>query len=125
MALLMAGFATAQDRKPDPVKGEEVAGKITIDGKPVPAGIITYVSKDGKTTVSETIAADGTYRVIVPDGEYALAVASPPPPTKVDPKDPPKKLPLIPAKYGDPKTSGLLYKVSKGKQTYDIDLKSR
>ena len=125
----VGGFATAQDKK-DPPKGEEVAGKVLLNGQPVPAGTITFVSKDGKTAVSSLIGKDGTYAVVVPADEYVVVIGDPPP-AKADPKDPPKKdedkkpKPLIPEKYGDPKTSGLVYKVAKGKQNFDIDLKSR
>jgi hypothetical protein len=124
VALLTAGLAAAQDKKPDPAKGNEVSGKISYNGKPLPSGTVTFVSKDGKTTVAGTIAADGTYKVLLPAAEYGIAITTDPPPVKKDDKDPPKKVPVlkIPAKYGDVKTSGLLYKVAKGNQSFNIEL---
>jgi hypothetical protein len=123
--LLASGLAAAQDKKPE-AKGEEVSGKVTFNGKPLPSGTVTFVSKDGKTTVAGAIAEDGTYRVILPGGEYGVAITTAPQKKKDDPKDPPKKVPVfqIPAKYGDVKTSGITYKVAKGKQSFDIDLTS-
>ena len=90
-----------------------------------PSGTVTFVSKDGKTTVAGAIAEDGTYRVALPAGEYGVAITTAVP-KKKDDKDPPKKVPVlqIPAKYGDVKTSGITYKVAKGKQSFDIDLTS-
>jgi hypothetical protein len=132
IALLVVVFVSpvfADDKKPEP-KGEPVEGTVTYKGQPLPAGTITFVSKDGKVTVAAPIAADGTYRATVPVGEYRVAVstmelkkADPKnPPKPGDPKEPPKKFVLIPAKYGDPNTSGLTYSVQKGKQVYDIAL---
>ena len=121
-ALLFSGIASADDKKPDP-KGEEVSGKITYNGKPLPAGTVTFVSKDGKTTTASAIAEDGTYKAILPVGEYGIAITTVAAKKKDDPKDPPKKTVVkIPEKYGDVKTSGLVYKVAKGKQSFDIDL---
>ena len=36
-----------------------------------------------------------------------------------------KILPVVPAKYGDPKTSGIVAKVAAGKNTIDFELKSK
>jgi hypothetical protein len=116
--VLLAGVATADDKKPEP-KGEEVSGKVLLNGAPLKAGSVTFASKDGKTTVATPIAEDGTYLARVPQGEYTVAIG---PPKVKDPKNPP---PAIPAKYSDPKTSGITYTVTAGKQTFDLDLKSR
>jgi hypothetical protein len=122
-ALLLPAAAAGQDKKPVP-KGEVVSGKIAYNGKPLSGGTVTFVSKDGKTTVAGAIADDGTYTVLLPAAEYGVAITTAAP--GKDDKDPPKKVPVlkIPAKYGDVKTSGITYKVSKGKQTYDIELTS-
>ncbi len=124
--ILIAGpLAIADDKKPEP-KGEEVSGKINLDGKPLPAGMVTFATKDGKVTITTLIAQDGTYKATVPIGVYVVAVGNVVP--KKDPKDPkdaPKPIPLIPAKYGDVKTSPLICTVVKGKNAFDIELKSK
>jgi hypothetical protein len=123
VVLLAAGVA-AQDKKPEP-KGEPVSGRVTLDGKPLSAGVVTFVSKDGKTTVAAPVI-DGRFLATVPVGEYAVGITPPRPPREKDPKEkPPAPAPVIPAKYGDPKTSGITYKVTDGKQDFDIDLKSK
>jgi hypothetical protein len=116
VVLALASPAFAEDKKPEP-KGEPVTGKITFNDKALPAGTITFVSKDGKSYAA-TIAADGTYAATLPAGEYRIGVST----TAVKKGDPKNYVP-IPAKYGDPDTSGLVYSVAKGKQTYDIALK--
>jgi hypothetical protein len=119
---LCASAAFAQDKKPEP-KGEPVMGKVTYKGQPLAGGTITFVSKDGKAKVAATITEDGTYKATVPAGEYAVAISTEVLKKKADPKDPPKPLPKIPAKYGDPQTSGLTVVVKEGKNEITIELK--
>src|SRR5438045_4067984 len=118
LVLLIASSAFAEDKKPEP-KGEPVGGKVTFDGKPLPGGTVTFVTKDGKTSVPAKIAEDGTFKATVPTGSYRITVSP------VAKKDDPKKYVPIPAKFGDPDTSGLTYEVKAGAQTFDIELKSK
>src|SRR5436190_387799 len=113
--LAFAPSAFAEDKKPEP-KGEPVDGKVFFKGQALPGGTVTFVSKDGKTSVSAAIGADGIYKAVVPAGEYRVAVST------AAKKDDPKKYVPIPAKYGDPEKSGLTYSVVKGKQTFDLQL---
>lgn len=127
--LLAAGLAAADDKKPDPpAKGEEVTGKIALDGVALAEATVTFVSKDGKTKVDAGVK-DGVYKTRLPAGEYGVGVASVKPPKEKDPKVPPKDpgrfLPVVPDKYGDPKTSGLVVKVAGGKNEFNIELKSK
>jgi hypothetical protein len=132
--LAVTSTALADDKKPEP-KGEPVSGTVTYKGQPIPAGVITFISKDGKTTVSAPLAEDGTYKATVPAGEYKVTVSTdpavpdkkpdpktPPKLPPVDPKKPPKVVVKIPAKYGDPKTTPLVITVKAGAQTIDIAL---
>jgi hypothetical protein len=87
----------------------EVIGKVTFKGQPLAAGTIKFTSADGKTVISGKIAADGSYAIAkLPVGDYRVSVTS--------------KKPVLPAKYGDPKTSSLTFTVAKGKSTFDIQL---
>ena len=122
--LFAASFAAGDDKKPEKKeapKGEAVTGKVNLDGQPVPGGTITFTSKDGKTSVAAEIK-DGEYKATVPAGEYDVSFKEPAPKDK-DKKDaPPFK---IPAKYGDPKTSGIVAKVTAGKNNLDFELRSK
>jgi hypothetical protein len=132
--LVFAATAFADDKKPEP-KGEPVEGKVTYKGRPLPAGTITFVTKDGKTAGSAELAEDGSYKATVPVGEYKVTVSTeplkkadkvdpkaPPKLPPVDPKNPPKVYVKIPAKYGDPKTTPLVCTVKAGKQVLDLAL---
>jgi hypothetical protein len=116
---LVASVALAQDKKddkkPEP-KGESVEGKVTLNGAPLQAGTIKFLSKNGKQTIAGKII-DGTYEARVPKGEYRVTINGPEP-KKGDP--PPVQLP---AKYSDPKLSTLTVTITAGKQSINFDLK--
>jgi hypothetical protein len=120
--LLGSSFASADDKKSEP-KGEDVTGKVAFKGKPLPVGTVTFVSRDDKTKVAALIAEDGSYKAVVPAGEYKLTITTLVP-KKKDDKDPPKKLPevKIPPKYGDRDTTPLVATIKEGKNTLDIQL---
>jgi len=103
-----------------------VEGAVRLGGKPVEggSGALTCVTPDG-LRVTTPIDQTGRYLLYNPP-EGALKVGV----TLVEfrsleqtastGQEPPKS--LVPARYADPKTSGLTLTVGKGKQTYDIDL---
>jgi hypothetical protein len=119
----------------------DVSGKVTVNGKPVVAGSVTFVASDQLAYQSE-IMADGSYRVSkVPVGPAKIGVASPKPgqplsarekailgdrvqePTKatVDPKT---WFP-IPAEYEDFHKSGITLTVKSGNNEFNIELKPK
>jgi hemoglobin len=92
-----------------------IKGHITLDGKPIEAGTITFVpAKDGKAkSIDGVIKEDGTYEVKkVPPGAYKIKLV-PPAAAKAS----------IPAKYQSEETSGLTLEVVAGAQTYEIELR--
>lgn len=114
LVCVSVAFASAKEDK----KGEDVSGTITFNGKPLPFGTVTFVSKDGKQKIATAIADDGTYKAVLPKGEYSVGIADPV--AKKDDKEP-KTLP-IPAKYKSPDTSSLRIDVTGGKQSVNIAL---
>lgn len=111
-----------------------VSGKVTIDGKPLPRGEISFLSTDdpGKA-YGGTIDASGNYSLAysasskgAAPGNYSVRVAALEGQATMgtggevaQPKS------LIPEKYNAPGTSGLTAKVEKGKSnTINFDLKS-
>jgi hemoglobin len=105
-----------EDKKPEDKKPEDkkaaapanVTGNVMFKGQPVGGATISLVSKDGKA-VSSVVAADGSYQLAVKPGEYSVTVSGP------------AKL-ALPAKYADPKTTGLKYNVVEGKQSFNVNL---
>jgi hemoglobin len=104
-----------QPKKPEDKKPEDkeaagtasVQGHVTFKGQPLAGGTIVLTNKEGK--VEGKIAEDGTYQVKgVKPGEYAVSIR--------DVKG------VVPAKYADAKTSGLVVDVKDGQNTADFQL---
>lgn len=110
-------------------KESKVTGKVTYDGQPLGGGnVILQASGEHAQTFKAGIKSDGTYDLAgVPPGEYLVGVETesikglsggmynmggmkPPAGAKADPTPQMENAPKyvqIPAKYMDPKTSGL------------------
>jgi hypothetical protein len=124
-----------------------VTGKVTFQGKPLPAGTVIFVPEKGGGAFRSEIF-NGDYKVEkVPSGPVKIAVTTPSsstppmdyimkmrPPAEVlqkvapgkSPEDftkqPPPQTEPIPKKFSDPDTSGLTYTVKGGSQVFDINL---
>ena len=68
MCALVAGCSSA---KKDEV---EVTGSVTIDGQPVPQGVVQFIAKDGQTPTGGGVIKDGKYVAKVPPGEKTVLV---------------------------------------------------
>ena len=123
----------------------DVSGKVTIADKPVTAGTVFFLTKDGVQSASAVLSPTGTYHVAgAPVGDVLIAVqtrafqqkasvlpkitaeqaegkGSIPLQMKEDPNVGVKYVP-IPVKYEEPNTSGLTYTITNGVQTHDIVL---
>jgi len=115
-----------------------VSGTVTLKGKPLPQGTILLAPidplkgqsasgqiDDGKFTLSTTVSAPGVmigkYQVRITSINGAPPVAAMPSKrSKNDVSANPAS--LIPAKYGDIKTSGLEVEVTKGMKPIQLDL---
>lgn len=51
-----------------------VSGKVTLDGKPLTGGMVTFHSKSGGTDSTAEIGQDGSYSANVFAGEYTITV---------------------------------------------------
>lgn len=114
-----------------------VAGSVTVNGAPLPAGRVTFLCDGaGKPAISSEISPDGTYEILSPPaGRARISVQTfaprPKPPAGVDPgtgidysvgwEDTGPYVP-IPERYHSPQTSGLVYEIRPGDQTFDITL---
>lgn len=113
-----------------------VGGKITLSGKPLPGGFVTFQSDDGTRSVVGDINAQGEYQIRthdsagLPPGKYKVAVKPPAPPRASD--EPPlagealtyeaPKERLVPLKYASFETSGLSADVTLDVKSYDFEL---
>jgi hypothetical protein len=127
-------------------RGGAVSGKVTIDGAPVTAGDVLFVSEDGQLTAIGALTGDGSYLVKEPPlGNVKIAVQTDKyryrgrPGATSEKSGPPHKdgspgmiLPdsskrglvykSTPAKYEKADTSGLHYVVDRGNTIHDIEL---
>jgi hypothetical protein len=122
----------------------EVSGTVTFQGRPLPGGRVTFVSKSGQSfTGGGNIDENGNYTLQAPVGDVKVSVDNkmlPGAPSghKGRPSNiakPGLKRPgseeaqtmkgyyvAIPNKYTSPDTSGLEYKIQKGSNTIEIKL---
>lgn len=108
-----------------------VSGTVTYNGKPVPKGTVSFVSTEpGRRNATGMLDENGYYRLQTENpgdgaevGDYDVTIYSHD--EKIldyKPKVPVKAERLVPAKYEDPKTSGLKRTVKSGSNTYDFPL---
>lgn len=117
-----------------------VSGLVTLDGKPVDGGTVSFLPPAGGIPVTTAIGNDGRFTATgVPVGEMMVGVQSPGDNTptageiiknqgaKSGPQAAPPKPPMrFPDKYADPSASGLKVAVKPerdGMVTFDIPMK--
>lgn len=103
-------------KEPEPKPADKdaatIMGKVTVQGKALPAGTVTFVLQGGKEDkIATGVVKDGAFAVknVVP-GKYTVAVNG-------------KPAASVPAKFGSEETSGLTYTVVAGANEFNIDLK--
>lgn len=110
--------------------GTTVSGHVTLDGKPLSKGTITFSSKGEAPSATGTINSSGNYSLSVgtsskiTPGTYQVTIVATElvPPTPTDPSPLPKK--LTPAKYEDPSNAEMVREVKQGSNKFDFELKS-
>jgi hypothetical protein len=113
--------------------GATVTGTVTLDGKAVGPGMITFVPVEGATNPADgAIQIDGSYslktsrEVGLRPGRYrASATVLDQPDVKPGERSYEAPKLVTPEKYSDPSTSGLEYDVTPGSNMIDIELTSK
>jgi len=110
-----------------------VSGLVTIDGKPVPEGMISFQPVSGGAIAVARISPDGSYSVKtgsdagLKPGEYKIAVSAPkgiiPAPTPQNPN--PKIERWVPLRYNDIEKSGLSINVTSGSTEKNLELTTK
>jgi hypothetical protein len=114
-----------------------VSGKVTVNGRPVRAGLITFQSGVGNRDVYTAAIRDGEYRTDeIPIGPTQVAVVPaldappggpPPESTAGDLRPAPRRGSRTDAgiadRYQNLDTSGLAFEVQRGENTFSPDLK--
>lgn len=129
-AVLVIGACVGCNQSPF---NADVTGSVTLDGKPVPPGVVIFSAEDGGRNSSRgRIEPGGDYFLVtrhsrgIDAGNYRVAVqvyekGDPPGPGERAPANLP---PLVPEKYLSVDTSGLAFTVEPGSNTIDIALTS-
>ena len=108
----------------------KVYGKVTVAGKPIPAGVVVFSNAKRGVHMLAELRPDGSYELQtanglgLPLGDYRVAV-NPPLPEPAMPGAPApvvKKYDRIPAKYYHMETSGLALTVRAGENPFNIDM---
>jgi truncated hemoglobin YjbI len=115
-------------------KGEKatVEGRVNYQGKPVTGGTVTFVAQGG-TIYAGQLAADGTYRLVLPAGAYKVAIQTDSLNPKIkaggkgkliegQPGQRAAAFVAIPARYASAQTSGLRATVANGANVFDIEV---
>src|SRR5688572_5383647 len=97
----------------------DVTGRVLFEGKPLPAGKVTFLGEDGRVAVSQ-VHGDGSYAILGAPACQVTVLVDSKPPTPVGisrqkgpqpPTPPPAKHVPIPERYADPERSGLSYEI--------------
>lgn len=124
--LLAVILATGCNHSPE---SAQVSGQVTLDGKPLQVGNVSFFSKERGTGLSAPVGKDGSFELPEPllPGEYQVMVLPPPPPP---PTDPTRQAPLpdisagqqIPQKYQNEATTDLTAQLELGHNVRNFEL---
>jgi hypothetical protein len=119
----------------------QVSGQITLEGRPIAKAAVGFIGDDGARLSTSSTDNDGKFSIRAALGKNVVTVAkvtpgAAPPPSSDEPQLMPttgeyQKMVIavkseVPAKYGDPKTSGLSVDVAEsGMKPSVIDLSSK
>ena len=109
----------------------KVSGVVSLKGKPLPYGSVTFHAPNGRDVVGCKIDSEGSYSVSLLPGQHRVTVVAKPPVeipagqsyesmAQVPPAK--KGQPEAPARYGDTSTSGLYCNVYPKDNNHDIEL---
>jgi hypothetical protein len=76
LSCLLACIALASGCSTD-TKNGTVAGNVTLDGQPLPTGLIRFVPADGQTATADATITDGKFTATMPVGEKRVSISSP------------------------------------------------
>jgi|SRR3954468_4760821 hypothetical protein len=115
-----------------------VAGTVTLDGKPIDNAAVAFIGKEGARLATAQTNSAGKFTIRAAMGKNVVTVSKTPS-TPAPPSDEPQLMPTageyqkmaqaaksdVPAKYGDPKTSGLSIDVSETTKDVEFALSAK
>lgn len=116
-----------------------ISGTVVLDGKPLDGATVAFIGRDGAKLSSAHTDRSGQFTLNAAIGRNQVTVAKGepgPPPTEMSEEDmlmpteevlksmPPPPKSLVPARYADPKTSGIAIEVVEGMESVELSLSS-
>ena len=118
-----------------------IEGIVTVDDKPIAQASVAFIGKEGARLASASTDAAGKFKLRAAVGKNVVTVAKAPPGGPAPPpSEEPQLMPTegeyvkmqkavaaseVPAKYGDPKTSGLSFDITESMKSVDVVLQSK
>jgi hypothetical protein len=115
-----------------------INGAVTLDGKPLDNAAVAFIGKEGARLATAQTNTAGKFTIRAAPGKNVVTVSKPSA-NPTPPSDEPQLMPSqgeyqkmvvaakseVPAKYGDPKTSGLSYDVTEAMKEVEIALSTK
>jgi hypothetical protein len=117
-----------------------IEGKVTVDDKPIAQASVAFIGKEGGRLASALTDSSGKFKIRAALGKNVVTVAKAPPAGAAPPSEEPQLMPSegeylkmqkavaaseVPAKYGDPKSSGLSFEISETMKTVEVALTAK
>jgi hypothetical protein len=117
-----------------------IEGVVTVDDKPIAQASVAFIGKEGARLASAMTDSAGKFKIRAAMGKNVVTVAKAPPGGPAPPpSDEPQLMPTegeykkmqvaatseVPAKYGDPKTSGISFEINESSKLIDVVLSSK
>jgi hypothetical protein len=117
-----------------------IEGVVTVDDKPIAQASVAFIGKEGARLASAMTDNAGKFKIRAAVGKNVVTVAKAPPGGAAPPpSDEPQLMPTegeykkmqvvgtseVPAKYGDPKTSGISFEITESMKSVDVVLSSK
>ena len=118
-----------------------IEGVVTVDDKPIAQASVAFIGKEGARLASASTDGSGRFKIRAAVGKNVVTVAKAPPGGAAPPpSDEPQLMPSegeyrkmqaapatseVPAKYGDPKTSGISFDITESMKSVDVVLSSK
>ena len=117
-----------------------IEGVVTVDDKPIAQASVAFIGKEGARLASAMTDGAGKFKIRAAVGKNVVTVAKAPPGGAAPPpSDEPQLMPTegeykkmqvattseVPAKYGDPKTSGISFDITESMKSVDVVLSSK
>jgi len=136
LALALAGCGGGTEAGTVPIEGT-----VTVDDKPIAQASVAFIGNEGARLASASTDGSGKFKLRAALGKNVVTVAKAPPGGPAPPpSEEPQLMPTegeyvkmqkaaaaseVPAKYGDPKTSGISFDITESMKPINVGLSSK